>query len=108
MKHSAANKKTDSEFMPDFGRGMKKHIKSEKGKAKPIACPECGSLKTSRVQRTLTEKLLCFITGKRYAYRKYYCKSCESFSLRSYKQSIEDGGISEDKVSLEEYSEDNY
>ena len=87
---------------------MKKDLKPEKEKkARPIACPECGSLKTSRVQRTLTEKMLSFLTGKRYAYRKYYCKSCESFILRSYEQSIRDGGASEDKVSLEGYLEDD-
>ncbi len=62
---------------------MDSKVSAKNKKAPVIFCPRCGSQHTSKVHRTVFEKLISYFTFGKFAYRKYYCKLCDRYVYKS-------------------------
>lgn len=64
---------------------MKKSDKLLPTNSKPnstlVGCPHCGSDQVWRLQRSETEKIICYLSKGEYAIKKYLCKACNKSIL---------------------------
>jgi hypothetical protein len=62
---------------------MKNQMASAKRAAdKPLQrCPECGSEKVWRIQRSVAEKIICYTSEGKFASKKFLCKTCHNTYL---------------------------